>query len=217
MIGIYKITSPSGKIYIGQSENIEKRFRYYKSLHCKMQIVLYRSFIKHGVENHIFEIIEECDKFLLNNKERYWQDFYNVLKLGLNCLLTSTKDKKKVYSEQTLNKMSTSLKGRIITKEWRENLSKAGKGRKLNENQRNALLKANTGRFYSKETRDKISFNRKNQKVILDIETGVYYYSVTDLARNLNVNASSLYDFMTNRKKSEKRIKNRNISQYKLV
>ena len=58
--GIYKITSPSEKNYIGQAVNINKRFYRYKSLDCSQQIILYKSFIKYGVENHIFEIIEEC-------------------------------------------------------------------------------------------------------------------------------------------------------------
>jgi hypothetical protein len=31
-IGIYKIVSPSGKIYIGQSSNIENRKYYYDAL-----------------------------------------------------------------------------------------------------------------------------------------------------------------------------------------
>lgn len=217
MIGIYKITSPSNKIYIGQSENIEKRFRYYKSLRCKNQIVLYRSFIKYGVENHFFEVIEECEYQNLNERERYYQEFYNVISVGLNCLLTSTKDKKKVYSKETREKISKSLKGRVITKEWRENLSKAGMGRIFTKETRAKIVKNNTGRIYSEKTRFKISFNRKTQKVVLDTETGVYYYSVKDLADNLKVNQSSLYDFLTNRKKSVRRIKNRNLSQYKLV
>lgn len=29
--GIYKLTSPSGKVYIGQSINLKNRFRHYKS------------------------------------------------------------------------------------------------------------------------------------------------------------------------------------------
>ena len=48
MIGIYKITSPSNKIYIGQSIDIEKRFYYYRKLYCLKQVKLYRSFIKIG-------------------------------------------------------------------------------------------------------------------------------------------------------------------------
>ena len=61
MIGIYKITSPSGKVYIGQSRNIENRFLQYKNKHCRFQFRLYNSFNKYGVENHVFEIIEECE------------------------------------------------------------------------------------------------------------------------------------------------------------
>ena len=36
-------------------------------LDCKVQIKLYRSLIKHGYDNHTFEIIEECTEDLLNN------------------------------------------------------------------------------------------------------------------------------------------------------
>ena len=57
MIGIYKITSPLGYIYIGQSINIDYRFNVYKKLKCKSQLRIYNSFVKYGVDNHIFEII----------------------------------------------------------------------------------------------------------------------------------------------------------------
>jgi group I intron endonuclease len=62
MIGIYKITSPTNKIYIGQSVDIERRFKEYKRLNCKKQTKLYFSLKKHGVENHVFEILEECSQ-----------------------------------------------------------------------------------------------------------------------------------------------------------
>lgn len=53
IIGIYKITSPTGKIYIGQSVNIEKRWNsYYKNLSCKEQRIIYNSLKKHGFENY---------------------------------------------------------------------------------------------------------------------------------------------------------------------
>jgi hypothetical protein len=35
MIGIYKIINPNGRIYIGQSTNIEGRWTKYKQLACK--------------------------------------------------------------------------------------------------------------------------------------------------------------------------------------
>jgi hypothetical protein len=49
MIGIYKITSPSKKVYIGQSVNIEKRKYFYEIGNCKKQIKLYNSIKKYGL------------------------------------------------------------------------------------------------------------------------------------------------------------------------
>ena len=80
MIGIYKITNPKGKTYIGQSVNIEKRWNRYKNLipkDCIGQPLIYRSLIKYGVENHIFEIIELCNKEELNKLESYYIVLYN--------------------------------------------------------------------------------------------------------------------------------------------
>lgn len=107
--GIYKIISPSGKIYIGQSVNIKRRFITYKGLEKSIwgQVKLYNSFLKHGVKNHIFEIIEECEFEKLNIRERYWQDFYGVTgDKGLNCILTETNIAPARYSEETRAKMS---------------------------------------------------------------------------------------------------------------
>lgn len=35
-----------------------------------------------GVENFSFEIIEECDRSLLNDREDYWQEFYKAKEFG---------------------------------------------------------------------------------------------------------------------------------------
>jgi group I intron endonuclease len=116
MIGIYKITSPSGKIYIGQSNNVEKRLKgYLKEYKCmSSQKRLYNSFLKYGSENHIFEIIDECTIELLNERERFWQEYYNSIGLkGLNCILTQTSEKKRVLSNETRIKLSKSLKGKL--------------------------------------------------------------------------------------------------------
>jgi len=134
MIGIYKITSPSNRVYVGQSVNIEQRISKYKILNnCKNQIKLYNSFLKYGTNKHVFEIIEECNIELLNEKERYWQDFYNVLNNGLNCKLTRTKDKSGKHSEETkLNQKKGSVgknKGRKLSEEQKKFISNLNKGR----------------------------------------------------------------------------------------
>lgn len=92
MIGIYKITSPTNRVYIGQSQNLKNRFEKYKNLKgSKKQIRLYNSFMKYDIINHKFDIVEECEISELNIRERYYQDYYDVLNTGgLNCYLTQT-------------------------------------------------------------------------------------------------------------------------------
>jgi group I intron endonuclease len=60
MIGIYKITSPSGKVYIGQSWDIELRWKNYRnSGRNQKQPALDASINKYGHNIHKFEIIQE--------------------------------------------------------------------------------------------------------------------------------------------------------------
>lgn len=115
MIGIYKITNPSGKVYIGQSINIDKRFKNYRSIsQTKGQVMLHNSFKKYGIDSHVFEVIEECTAELLNERERHYQDFYNVLNGGLNCILTNTSDNIKVYSKESIEKIRQGNLGKVI-------------------------------------------------------------------------------------------------------
>ena len=155
MIGIYKITSPSSKIYIGQSVNIEKRKKSYFSMYKRnnQQTVLHRSFLKYGVENHLFEVIEECDIDLLNERERYWQDFYDVLNNGLNCRLTATNDKSGRLNKETIEK----LKSRICSEETRLKISLKTKGKQLGSE--NPFF----GKKHSEETKLKISLSNKGK------------------------------------------------------
>src|SRR5690349_17773883 len=128
--GIYKITSPSGRIYIGQSVDIRYRFYKYNCLSCKKQTRLYNSFLKYEVINHIFEIIEKCEENNLNIRERYWQDFYNVLdnNKGLNCRLTKTDDRSGKLSEETCKKIGISRKGMKLSEEHKLKISLGNKG-----------------------------------------------------------------------------------------
>lgn len=84
--GIYKITSPTEKIYIGQSINIISRWAFYKTLNCKHQSLLFYSLKKHGAKNHRFEIIHQCHKDELNKLERHYIKLYDTFnsKHGLN-------------------------------------------------------------------------------------------------------------------------------------
>lgn len=131
--GIYKITSPSKRIYIGQSSDLKERFRRYKHLYRSKSLTkLYRSFLKYGIDNHTFEIIEECSIELLNERERYWQDFYNVnSKKGLNCRLTTTETKSGGLSEETKIKIGIGNKGKVMSEKAKLRISQSKKGKKI--------------------------------------------------------------------------------------
>ena len=74
--GIYKITNPKGKVYIGKSNNILSRYYKYSNLRCEGQQQIYRSLKKYGPEKHIFDIIEECDIPQLLERETYHKSLF---------------------------------------------------------------------------------------------------------------------------------------------
>ena len=85
--GIYKITNlNSKKCYVGQSVNIADRWRQ----HVKRGVgaedwtrnKLYPAMYSLGVENFSFEIIEECDRSKLNEREKYWTEFFHAQDFG---------------------------------------------------------------------------------------------------------------------------------------
>ncbi len=92
---VYKITSPTGKIYVGStSREVEARWKQYYSLDCKPQRKLYNSLKKHGVDNHVFEKIWEGDIKLMLKMEATLGREYKVLdtNLGLNLALPKESD-----------------------------------------------------------------------------------------------------------------------------
>ena len=85
--GIYKITNvKNDKCYVGQAVNIAERWRQ----HIKRGVgaetptrnKLYPAMKAYGVENFTFEIIEECSREQLNEREDYWQEYFHAKDYG---------------------------------------------------------------------------------------------------------------------------------------
>ena len=89
MIGIYKITNKiNNKCYIGQSIDINRRWLEHKNPNnWDRKSILYDAFKKYDIENFSFEIIEECAQEELNEKEKYWIQYYNSYYNGYNSTL----------------------------------------------------------------------------------------------------------------------------------
>lgn len=86
--GIYKITNmENGMAYVGQSVDIIERWR----THVKSGLgiggsknKLYLAMLSFGVENFTFEILEECDRSVLNEREKLWISNFNTNSYGYN-------------------------------------------------------------------------------------------------------------------------------------
>lgn len=200
MIGIYKITSPTKKVYIGQSINIERRFSTYKRNNpINKQPRLYGSFKKYGIENHKFEIVCECEIFELNEKERYYQDLFSATcKNSLNCVLQQTKKLDYFSSLETRKKISKKAKGRKHTIETKLKLSLAHTGKKLSSKHKEKLRIKLTGRKghskkASQETKEKCRLNSTKHlsKIVLDFHTGVFYESAKEVSDLYNYKQST--------------------------
>ena len=81
--GIYKITNLiNNQCYIGQSINIERRWtqekrKAFRKKDPSYNYLLSRAFRKYGIENFSFEILEECSKEDLDDREVYYISKYD--------------------------------------------------------------------------------------------------------------------------------------------
>lgn len=187
MIGVYKITNPNGKIYIGQSINIDRRWKDYKHFYnCKNQTKLYNSLKKYGPEKHIFEVIEECSVKLIIERETFWKNYYRVLDVQSLCCkidgkggYLSDETKRKIGKSNSKPKplnfasgINHKLTGTKQTEQHKQNISKGNKGRIVSIETRQKLSESNIGKnakpkgyITSEETKQKISeSNRGKQK-----------------------------------------------------
>ena len=85
--GIYKITNINNQMcYVGQAANIADRWKQ----HIKRGVgadaptrnKLYPAMRELGPENFTFEVIEECDRSRLDEREDYWQEYFKAKEFG---------------------------------------------------------------------------------------------------------------------------------------
>lgn len=149
MVGIYQITSPTNKVYIGQSWNITTRKNQYKFLRCVDQPAIYNSLKKHGFNSHTFKVIHQLPKDInqeiLDRYEQIYMDFNKDC--GIELLNIREGGSYGKHSQESKEKISKFWKGRQRAESWRLNISKGKKGK--------PNLKR-LGVKHSQETKDKL-------------------------------------------------------------
>lgn len=125
--GIYKIENLiNHKVYIGQAQDIAKRWVNHRSAmnnpndHC-YNYHLYRSMRKYGIENFDFAILEECNIAELNEREKYWIQYYDSFFNGYNATLGGDSSRN-IPKENILGIIhdleTTEMKHREIAEKW---------------------------------------------------------------------------------------------------
>lgn len=147
--GIYKITNNlNGKVYIGKSVNIWKRWQSHKDKLTKgihFNTHLQSSYNYHGSTYFNCDILEECLESELNDKEKYWITQLN------------SRDKHLGY-----NKVEGGLGG-VLNLESLEKMANSLKGRKLSDETKLKISKALTGKTRPQKVKDQISISKTGQ------------------------------------------------------
>ncbi len=156
--GVYCLTSPSGKRYVGiaiRKDGIEGRWKEYKRFHCKEQPALFNALKKYGPENFKYEVILETnDVDNAKRSEMYLIDVWNL------------QDDKYGYNISDGGDHSAS-----------DNFKYSQKGRKWTDEEKKKLSIKKTGIKMSKEFGEKVSLGKK----------GKIPYSESKLKKNIKL------------------------------
>lgn len=167
--GIYRLISPSGKSYVGQSTDVQKRFKRYRRMDgMQNQRKLLLAVKKYGIDSFEFQILEEIDvsnlskeealKILLH-RESDWIASFDTIENGYNCMSYGPNV---LIDSETLVKRNKSISNAKIV------LFASEKGLEYKEKLRQANLgksPPNKGKPMSDEQKKKISEARRGQKM----------------------------------------------------
>lgn len=189
---VYKHTSPSGKVYIGITQQ-RPEARWQGGLGYRRNEYFFRAILKYGWANFAHEVLhtglskeEACAAevaliaaYRSNEKEHG----YNLTAGGEHSAL-SPEHRKKIGDAQ---------RGRTLPEEQRRKISEVQRGRRPTEETRRKLSAARRGKHHSAETLQKLTENKRDQmKVVLCVETGETYPSISEAARKTGLSQGNI-------------------------
>lgn len=183
--GIYRIRNVAdGKMYIGRTTDLTKREKthfWMLKANRHFNIHLQRAY-NLNPDALVFEVLEECDKNLLNEKEVFYIALYKTMdmKFGYNLCEGGKSTTGRKFSEETLKKMSENRKGIKFSQEVIERRKRSLKEHIERDPEFAAYYREycgkgarnkpswNKGRKASEETRKKLSLAQKGKKKMSD-------------------------------------------------
>ncbi len=206
---IYKITSPSGRLYVGKTHDLRKRVNAYK---CDVRknrkdLKLHNSLRKYGWDAHILEVIEEVEDALLDEREIYW-----IAELNTYC-----------YKNPKGLNMTLGGDGQRST--WMHNLERRKKQSELFSGEGNPFYgKTHTEEYKKRKALQVSEYNRENgvkvpewgvekgrevvrRKIVCYDLNGNFlkeYNSLASASKELNIHHSTISDSIKGRRSQAK-------------
>jgi group I intron endonuclease len=218
---IYKITSPSGRIYIGQTINLNGRLKNYRNNKTKNQPKLHNSILKYGWNAHVFETIDTCEEtgiknYILDSLEVYWIEQYDSFNNGLNCTIGGQGTIGHKHSEETKEVLRNKSTGVKLSEVAKKKVSEAGMGNKYNsgriltEEHKKKLSMIGKNREFTDVTKAKISASKKGKprkigigtKKVICLTTNVKCDSITQASIQTGVSSSSISKYLNGKMKA---------------
>lgn len=181
--GIYMLTSPTGKSYIGQSVCLKRRLSHYKCYDCSEQPYIYNALMKYGFDNFKITILYEKDRDKLKDNELNEKEMYYIKK----------------YNTLSPNGYNLTIGGDGLsrpTKETREKISGGNKGKHQTEKTKKQISLKLKERFAKGEIE---VANKRKIVCLLNDEFYKSYNSISEAAKELNIAASSIRNILKNR------------------
>jgi group I intron endonuclease len=221
-IGIYKIVhKESGKVYIGQSVDIDRRIKahsnWIKNPTRNINRYLYNYAKKYGVDSFDFSVIEECDISMLDEREMYWFNEFKdicfnvrptpVTNRGIKrseefCAENSERQKKRMSDPVKLEQHREAIRKRCKSTEWLNAMKEITKNRInnkewLEKNQKMTSSKEVNDRrrvtnFLSGASRPVASYTKDN--IFVDS-----YINITEASRIVNGSRGNIVSCLNNR------------------
>lgn len=223
---IYKYTSPSGKVYIGQTtRERDRRAEFLRLNQPYGGDKINNARKKYLPENFTYEVIESYrfqneDEAIntLDDREIFWIAYYDSFRNGYNSTLGGGNGLGREVTEATRLKISEKLKGSTLSEQTKQKISESNKGKhsksptlearkKMSESHK-GLTVWNTGKkFNEAQMTSYLEGRKKVQKAILCLdkisgEVIAKYTSTKEAAETLGCTSQGINNVLKGRNKT---------------
>lgn len=160
--GIYVLTHiATGRKYVGQSVDVESRYRQHKKAHANTKIA--HAIKKYGVSAFSFDVVDRCSREDLNQREKFWIEHFKCLSPdGFNL---KTGGDAVALSDETKAKIAAANRKRIVSDETRKKMSDYAKSR--SPETRKKISVGRSGIKHSEEAKAKIAAASKRNAIFV--------------------------------------------------